>query len=603
MKLKKTVIIDFIILGLISAFYIALYWQKWCDPISDFGRELYVAWRINQGEVLYRDLAFLFGAFPPYWNALLFKIFGPSILTLVLFNTFITLCDAALIYRFFYKTCGRFTAFVTAAAFLVLFAFNFSSTSRLMNYLAPYSHSNFYALFFAFCALNLFQTYTFQKKTPPLFFLGTCLGLMMLSRLEIFVMFFAPLAAGMIVFFIKTRSKIEIILRDILLTAGGGSLPVLVFLIYFKEFYSLPDASLKIISYNPLWPKIIHLHLYRNLAGYTNFSANLKSFGMNSLWYLFLFLSLHILFSSFVKLRRNGPKVETRIMAGTCAAFMAATSHLLSKEYTSFERSALVLIPGIVILYVHKILDPLRAPDFPKNICLLILGIWSFFMALKLPLNFVLADYGLIYCLPGTLFWLVFLFKDYPDFAQHQYQAAWAARSLLLSCLVFVFLFTIQNSISHATWKTVSFGEGNNHLKIFDYRANNVAGKDIVRFTDWARRQIKPGETFVVLPDGAMFNFLLRHPLPIPYESFMPAETLTFSEEKMLESIYRSPPDYFIINHRQKLAYGDLVVGMTCNIRVFDWVRKNYTRIWESGINNKISNFGIQVYQKNGELK
>ena len=40
-------------------------WRRWPDPLVDFGRELYVPWRINAGQVLYRDLASLFGPLSP----------------------------------------------------------------------------------------------------------------------------------------------------------------------------------------------------------------------------------------------------------------------------------------------------------------------------------------------------------------------------------------------------------------------------------------------------------------------------------------------------------------------------------------------------------
>lgn len=58
-----------------------LTWRKWPDILIDFGRELYVPWRLIQGEVLYRDLAYLNGPFSPYLNALWFRLFGDSFLT------------------------------------------------------------------------------------------------------------------------------------------------------------------------------------------------------------------------------------------------------------------------------------------------------------------------------------------------------------------------------------------------------------------------------------------------------------------------------------------------------------------------------------------
>ena len=41
-------------------------WFKWPDPVVDFGRELYTAWQISEGKVLYRDIAYFNGPLSPY---------------------------------------------------------------------------------------------------------------------------------------------------------------------------------------------------------------------------------------------------------------------------------------------------------------------------------------------------------------------------------------------------------------------------------------------------------------------------------------------------------------------------------------------------------
>ncbi len=75
-----------------------LSWQKWCDPIIDFGRELYIPWVLSQGKVLYKDInMFFYGPFSYYVNALLFKIFGIHINTIVGFNLLLILIIAVLI--------------------------------------------------------------------------------------------------------------------------------------------------------------------------------------------------------------------------------------------------------------------------------------------------------------------------------------------------------------------------------------------------------------------------------------------------------------------------------------------------------------------------
>ena len=61
-------------------------WRRWPDLLIDFGRELYVPWQLASGAVLYEDIAYFNGPLSAYWNALLFRWFGPSLLTLVVAN-------------------------------------------------------------------------------------------------------------------------------------------------------------------------------------------------------------------------------------------------------------------------------------------------------------------------------------------------------------------------------------------------------------------------------------------------------------------------------------------------------------------------------------
>ena len=70
----------------LGAVALALTWQTWPHAFVDFGRELYVPWRLVEGEVLYRDVLYFNGPLSPYLNALWFALFGTSLRTLVLCN-------------------------------------------------------------------------------------------------------------------------------------------------------------------------------------------------------------------------------------------------------------------------------------------------------------------------------------------------------------------------------------------------------------------------------------------------------------------------------------------------------------------------------------
>jgi len=69
-----------------AVYMLALSWRRWPDPVIDAGHQLYTAWRLSEGALLYRDVGCLYGPLSSYLNALLFRLFGPGMMVLVWAN-------------------------------------------------------------------------------------------------------------------------------------------------------------------------------------------------------------------------------------------------------------------------------------------------------------------------------------------------------------------------------------------------------------------------------------------------------------------------------------------------------------------------------------
>ena len=104
---------------LLAVFFAALAtwsWEKWADVHIDFGAELYTAWRLAEGDALYRDIAYRQGPLPHYLNALWFTLFGVSIRVLALCNLALLAGICVLSWTIFRRGCG---AWVATAAILL----------------------------------------------------------------------------------------------------------------------------------------------------------------------------------------------------------------------------------------------------------------------------------------------------------------------------------------------------------------------------------------------------------------------------------------------------------------------------------------------------
>ncbi len=120
---------------------LAVSWQRWAIPIVDCGREMYVPWRIAEGDVLYRDLFFVYGPLIPYWHAVLFRVFGVHLDVLYAAGVVVGPAHALVVYALGRRIMSDALAAAAAALVLVECVFHPS----IDNLVFPYSFNASYA--------------------------------------------------------------------------------------------------------------------------------------------------------------------------------------------------------------------------------------------------------------------------------------------------------------------------------------------------------------------------------------------------------------------------------------------------------------------------
>src|SRR5208282_1446709 len=175
------------VLGGIWAGLIAATWRKWADMVLDFGVQLYIPWKISTGAVLYRDLAYMTGGpLSQYVDALLFRVFGVSFLTLALANLVLLALLLVLVYRCFYRAADQLTAMMACLAILLVFAFGQYSDYGIFNYVTPYSEEIYHGLILSIAAVALMARWVAAKKRGDALAAGFCCGLVFLTKPEVF---------------------------------------------------------------------------------------------------------------------------------------------------------------------------------------------------------------------------------------------------------------------------------------------------------------------------------------------------------------------------------------------------------------------------------
>lgn len=121
-------------------------WLRWCDPLIDFPRDLYFAWRISAGDVLYAQLGHWYGPLAPLVEGAGEKAFGVGLDTLVWMNIGVTVAILLLLRGISGELGNRLTVWLSSVSFLAMFAFGHYGVMGNYNFITPYSATAIYGL-------------------------------------------------------------------------------------------------------------------------------------------------------------------------------------------------------------------------------------------------------------------------------------------------------------------------------------------------------------------------------------------------------------------------------------------------------------------------
>ena len=172
-------------------------WAKWPDVLVDFGQQLYLPWRLAEGQRLYADLAYFHGPLAQYLNALWFRVLGTGLWTLVITNLIVLTLLFVLLYRLLLRVSGALGAMVAGVVFATLFAFAQFVGIGNYNYVTPYEHSATYGMLTSVATLWFLARFLDRGRIAELLATGLCLGLTFLTKAELFLAVGAAVAAAL----------------------------------------------------------------------------------------------------------------------------------------------------------------------------------------------------------------------------------------------------------------------------------------------------------------------------------------------------------------------------------------------------------------------
>jgi hypothetical protein len=565
----------------LAAVMVAISWRKWPDPLIDFGRELYMPWRISQGAVFGRDFMHPHGPLASHLNAVVFWLAGPGIMKLVAVNLAVYAVILVTAYSLLKRGWGRAGAALGCAVFVVVFSFSKFTAIGNYNYATPYSHEAVHGLL---CCLGLAWALLRWRETgsPRMAALaGLLLGATVVLKVDCLMAAVLVTAAAVGLHVWERRAFGG---RSLVCFFAAVAVPTLFFTVFFARHLPWLDAF-----------KTADQAVFNVLRDtrYTTDKCQLTFLGLDEPW---LHLRQHIVATVLVALIgaviMGGARLAEREIVSTfgwrwlgwgLGAILAAAAAFLGWSTALAEPGA-----GYALLGLTAIATGVAGWDWlgcrrrgvsqTAAHARLLLGVLGAAMMLRMALNGRFNHYGFYQAAVAGMVVTATLFADWPA------RAAGGRRGrLIATAVVFALVaawagrLAVRSSSAYG-WQTYPVGRDSDRMFFQPPDSMSVAGV-VGTAAEFAARNIGPAEKLLVLPEGLTVNYLARRQAPPGPDSYFAAYLKDGSEAAYVRQFMRAPPEWVLVISRDLREHGVDRYGESPGHGelLLRWVRANYT--------------------------
>lgn len=569
-------------------------WRKWPDILIDFGRELYVPWQLTAGRVLYVDLEQFLGPLSSYWNAMWFRLCGVSLTTLIVVNLVLLALLMAMMYRLLAAVGSRLSATAALVVFATLFAFAQFVGIGNYNYVCPYTHEVTHAMVLSVAGIYFLARFLRGRRWVDLAAVGMALGLLMLTKVEMFVGGAAAMAAGVGLDLVTRRPPWRQAARELAVLEGGALLPCAVAFALMVRIMPAKEALKALLT---SWPLIFGTGLTENIfysqgMGFDQPGENIVLMLQWAGWY-----GLFIGGAVLAGLALRSPARWHLALAGIVGIGVAVGLGMAWKQVPWFDAARPLPLAMLLTAVVCLVMLARRRSDEAERVrWILRLALVTLALALlpKMLLNTRIYHYGFVMAMPAALLLVVAMVDWIPWAVARGGGYGGVARAVGLALLVVAVGVHVYVMSLYFARKTVPAGTGGDTIMAGPHgRAVNAVLEELAR-------RAKPGQTLSVVPEGITINYLARMPNSTRFAELMPTSILTFGgEDRIVDDYDRHPPDFIAIVHKDTREFGEGFFGSGYGLRLTAWIGRNYTPVWLAGaMPNTSENFGILLLER-----
>lgn len=494
--------------------------------IIDCGREAYYPTQVLLGKVLYKDIFNIYGPFAYLFNALLYKIFGINLNVLYAAGCVSTVLISGLIYLIAKRFLSQFLSF-SIAVFTVLTGV---LTPYLSNLIFPYSYAMVYGLVAFLASVLYLLKYETAKDSKYLYLSSLFAGMSIACKYE-----FIPYLAVIIFAMIRVKPLgFKQIINTVLSLL---TLPILCFGILLLQGLSINDILNTLMIYKKMSQSATLQYFYHQKG--VNFNSKMLQYGIFTAFQTLLPLAAFY----------AGFKVKNKWISSVLIAMGLSFILLWTSPY-SFS-----LLPILVV-----VLALVDFKNLKNDTALQLLTLSAILFSIKTFWGLIIADYGL-YFIGFLLITITALAKD-------------KVKDINLKTIGIYFII-IASVISYKNMATSGKCE----------IINTTRGKICINYSlydstkkliDYINENTKKTDSIVILPEGAMINFLTQRPTDNYYTSLIPLYVETFGESDIINHFKATKPEYIIFNNWDTSEYYFKYICQDYAVSFCNYVAKNY---------------------------
>ena len=585
-------------------------WLKWPDPLIDFGRELYLPWRITQGALLFKDDLHLYGPLSPYLNSLFFRAAGVGLMTLVMANAVIYAAILGLLYFLVRDGWGRWAAFAACAFFIGVFSFSHLVGIDNYNFLTPYSHEMTHGTLLLLCLILALRQAVRSLRAVPVAAAGLFAGLSLLLKPEIIFAAAAAVAGALFLIIRQEFRKAEwqrwMRSAGIFVAAGFVPAAVATLLFWWRGRFPLGDAlhyanyawltvfqgvrEAKSLRSDPFQQAALGLdHPWQNLGIEILWGATAVVFAAGLAWGTAFF-------------KRTGKVL--RIGLSILVVLIAAAATRVPWMNVGYALPGILLCGALIEIARMWTVSPDEA-DSGKATVRVLLWLAAAAMLARMALSPRIYHYGFVQAaLAGTVS-VAILMSSIPRFMRLEAALRKWYQAMVTVLVAGIVVVVTLNSMQLYSYHTLPVAEGDDQFLAFDQNAapTGLLVEQARQFLETDARENNV-HSLLVLPEGVMLNYLTRLPNSIPYYFFAPFVLAYGRIDDILQKLHASPPDRIVVISRDMREFGVGRFGDSPEHgqKLIEFIIKNYGAINTFGWNDPLDpdRFGFVVFARKG---